>query len=59
MKSSNYPTRTIITRLMEAAKISGLDISSIEVSPDGTVRVAEARAKSESTNDFDRWEGQL
>ena len=59
MKSSSYPTRTVITRLVEAAKLCGLDISSIEVSPDGTVRVAEARAKSESTNDFDRWEGTL
>ena len=59
MKSSSYPTKAVIARLIEAARTSGLDVCGFEASPNGTVRIMEARARSESLNDFDRYEGQL
>ena len=59
MKSYRYPTKAIIARMIEAARTSGLDVCGFEASPNGTVRIIEARAMPGSLNDFDRWEGQL
>ena len=54
-----YPSATAITRAVNVAKKCGLDVAEIEVKPDGSIRVGEARAASQPSNDFDRWESQL
>ena len=59
MKSSSYPTKAIITRLIDVARTCGLDVCGFEASPNGTVRIMEARARSEPLNDFDRLKDQL
>lgn len=59
MKSSAYPTKAIIARMIEAARASGLDVGGFETAPDGTIRIMEARAAPAIASDFDRWEARL
>jgi hypothetical protein len=59
MKSSAYPTKAIIARMIEAARASGLDVCGFETAPDGTIRILEARAAPAITSDFDRWQNRL
>lgn len=54
-----YPRKAEIARAMEAAKACGLDVAGVEISPEGHIRLLEARAIPQPQNDFDRWEGQL
>lgn len=54
-----YPRKIEIARAMDAAKACGLDVAGIEISPQGHIRLLEARAIPQPQNDFDRWEGQL
>lgn len=55
-----YPRKAEIARAVEAAKACGLDVAGFEVSPDGTIRIMEARAvTSPPANDFDRFADQL
>jgi hypothetical protein len=54
-----YPRKVEIERAVSAAKASGMDIAGIEISPDGHIRLIEARAIPQPQNDFDRWEGRL
>lgn len=54
-----YPRKVEIARAVEAAKASGIDVAGIEISPDGHIRLVEARAIPQPQNDFDRWEGRL
>lgn len=59
MKKRSYAPPSKISQMIEAARKSGLDICSFEVSPDGTIRMMEARAPGSAPNDFDRWEARL
>lgn len=43
-RRSPYPSSPEIKRLIKAARDAGLDVAGIEASPDGTVRLVEARA---------------
>ena len=40
----SYPGKVAIRHVVEAAKACGLDVAGVEVNPDGTIRVVEARA---------------
>lgn len=39
-----YPGKVAIKHVVAAAKGAGIDVAGVEVSPDGTIRVVEARA---------------
>lgn len=39
-----YPKKIEITRMIAAARAAGLDVCGFEVSPDGSIRIIEARA---------------
>lgn len=54
-----YPTAAKIKALVKVAKELGLDVAGIEVSPDGAIRVVEARALPQQVTDFDRYENEL
>jgi hypothetical protein len=41
-----YPSATEIKRLIKAARDAGLDPAGFEASPDGTIKVVEARAQA-------------
>jgi hypothetical protein len=52
-----YPRKIEIERAVAAAKACGVDVASVEVAPDGTIKVSEARgAVSQSLSEFDRWD---
>jgi hypothetical protein len=53
-----YPRKAEIERIVSAAKSCGLDVAGFEVSPDGTIRIMEARAVA-NVNDFDRFADRL
>lgn len=53
-----YPRKAQIERMVSAAKSCGLDVVGFEVSPDGTIRIMEARAVAD-LNDFDRFADKL
>lgn len=55
-----YPRKAEIERTVAAAKACGLDVAGVEVSPDGTIRIMEARAVSAPpANEFERFQDQL
>lgn len=59
-KSRSYPGKVAIRHAVEAARELGLDIAGYELSPDGTIRVFEARANPpKPQTDFDRFEAEL
>lgn len=43
---------------MEAVRACGVDVAGVEVSPDGTVKMIEARA-IQKQDEFSRWEDRL
>ena len=47
-----------LLRLMDAVRAGGLAVASVEIRPDGTVRLAAAEAAAAS-DDFDKWESRL
>lgn len=52
-----YPRKVEITRMIAAAKAAGLDVAGIEVSPDGSIKLIEARAMpSKAMTEFERME---
>lgn len=53
-----YPRKAQIERAIAAAKACGLDVAGFEVSPEGTIRIMEARAVANPT-DFDRFSDRL
>lgn len=53
-----YPRKAEIARAVQAAKSCGLDVAGFEVSPDGTIRIMEARAVADLT-DYDRFADRL
>ncbi|RIA37509.1 hypothetical protein DFR49_3394 [Hephaestia caeni] len=54
-----YANKAKIRNLVETARELGLDVAGIEVSPDGSIRVVEARAIPRPTSLFDQLEDQL
>ena len=55
--SNRYPRKVEIERVVSAIRASGVDVGEVEVAPDGTIKVIEARNCSRgSETDFDRWE---
>lgn len=55
-----YPRKAEIERTIAAARACGLDVAGFEVSPDGTIRIMEARAVPTSpANAFERFEDKL
>lgn len=55
-----YPRKAEIERAVAAAKACGLDVAGFEVSPNGTIRIMEARAVPlPPANDFERFEDRL
>jgi hypothetical protein len=52
-----YPGKVAIRHVIDAARACGLDPAGVEVSPDGTIRVLEARVQ-QSTSLFDQLEKQ-
>ena len=52
-----YPGKVAIKRVIEAARTCGLDVAGVEVSPDGTIKVVEARAAPSAVSLFDQLEG--
>jgi len=59
VRHRTYPRKTDIERAVTAAKACGVDVAAVEVSPDGTIKVSEARADPQRPlTEFDRWEAQ-
>jgi hypothetical protein len=55
-----YPGKVAIRHAIETARALGLDVAGFEVSPDGTIRILEARTlPQQPMNDFDRLENEL
>jgi hypothetical protein len=55
----DYPTATAIAHVVRSAKKLGVDVAGVEVSPDGTIRVVDARvAKPPPATLFDELEQQ-
>ncbi|MGZ8286654.1 MAG: hypothetical protein ACXW27_08645 [Allosphingosinicella sp.] len=52
-----YPSQAAVERAIRAARAGGLDVGGVEVAPDGTIRVMEARAMPKPAEDlFDQLE---
>jgi hypothetical protein len=52
-----YPRKGEIERVVKAIRASGVDVGGVEVAPDGTIKVTEARNCSpRPESEFDRWE---
>jgi hypothetical protein len=58
-----YPRRSDITRAVQAARSVGVNVTAIDVSADGTIRLGNASSSAEAKVEtaFDRWnaEGKL
>lgn len=54
-----YPRKSEIQRAIDAGRACGLDVVGYEVSPDGVIRIMEARARQGVGSDFDRWADKL
>lgn len=54
----SYPRKAEIERTVAAAKACGVKVASIEVAPDGSIKVSEAKAAAaQPPSEFDRWDG--
>lgn len=58
-RKDRYASRTKVRDFVLLAKELGLDVAGFEVSPDGTIRVVEARATPQKLTEFDRWKDRL
>lgn len=63
MSDKKYPTKAKISRAVTIARELGLDVAGFEISPDGLIRIVEARAFGSGSraepNAFDRFQDQL
>jgi hypothetical protein len=58
--AARYATKAKIEHAVAAARACGLDPAGIEITPDGAIRVVEARASPQpARSDFDRFEAEL
>lgn len=56
----SYPGKVALRRAIDAAKACGVDVGAIEVSPDGAIRIIDARAVPKApVDEFARWEDKL
>lgn len=54
---SRYARSTAIRQAVQAARASGFPISSVDLRPDGTIRLSAERSdRPEDSSEFDRWE---
>lgn len=51
-----YPKKIEITRLIAAARDAGIDVGGFEVSPDGSIRIMEARMIPQAKDAFAEWD---
>lgn len=56
---SGYPHKAKVIGFVQIARELQIDVAGFEVSPDGTIRVFEARAAPAEKTDFDRYKDQL
>jgi hypothetical protein len=56
---ARYPRKAKIIAAVEIARQLDLDVAGFEVSPDGSIRVFEARAQPQPTSLFDQLKDQL
>ncbi|WP_447727243.1 hypothetical protein [Sphingomonas koreensis] len=57
---AHYPTSAKVKTFVMVARELGIDVAGFEVSPDGTIRIVEARAApQEPLSDFDRYKDEL
>lgn len=57
MAKASYPTKAQIMRAVDAAREIGIDVVSIEVRPDGSIRVEDGRARPAAPiNDYERYQ---
>lgn len=56
-----YPSRAMIRKIIEAARECEIQVTGLEVTPDGRIRVYDRAAPDSlaKQNDFDRWEDKL
>ena len=53
----SYPRQSEILRAMDVARKGGIDVGGVEIKPDGTIRVFDARTAPK--DEFERWESAL
>ena len=53
--ANKYPTKSEITRVVQAARALKIAVDGIEVRRDGTIRVLPRQPAGASDNAFDRW----
>lgn len=54
-----YPRKAEIERAIAAARSAGIDVSGVDVFPNGMIRIVESRGAPAAINDFDRYESEL
>ena len=55
-----YPRKAVVERYVATARACGLDVAGFEVSPDGSIRIIEARTMQNApANDFERFADKL
>lgn len=56
-RAVRYPRRAEITRLVQAARATGVNVGSIDVRPDGSIRInTDSGAIERPDTEFDRWD---
>mgnify|MGYP000297679449 CR=1 FL=1 len=56
---ARYPNITKVRTFVKLARELGIDVAGFEVSPDGAIRIVEARASPDVMTDFDRYKDEL
>lgn len=55
--TTRYAKKAEIVRTLLAIRSTGMVLGSVEIAPDGTIRVSsDANPNQQADNDFDRWE---
>jgi len=54
-----YPGKVAIRHAIEAARRAGVDVGGFEISPDGTIRILDARTVQKPQDEFERWADRL
>jgi hypothetical protein len=53
----SYPRQADVLRAVEAARRVGICVNSVEIRPDGTIKVSQVTEAAR--DEFERWEGTL
>jgi len=53
--SRGYPRKAEIARAVQAARACGLDITAIEISPEGAIRIVGPNPLPPAESEFDAW----